>query len=293
MGNSKLTAHQTEQIRGFQKNEITEYHIYSRLAKRVKNKENSKVLEHIANEEHSHYNFWKEITGVDVKPGRRKIFYFYMIARILGLTFGIKLMERGENKANKNYSLFAAVIPEAVRIAKDEDAHEQKLINMIREEKLNYMGSVVLGLNDALVELTGALAGLSLALQNTRVIAFVGLITGLAASLSMAASEYLSTKSEENANEAAVSALYTGIAYVFTVLILILPYFLFTHYLVCLALTILLAVIIIFLFNFYISVAKDYDFNKRFTEMLVISLGVAAVSFGIGFAIRNIFGIDV
>ena len=288
-----MTVHQTEQIKGFQRNEITEYHIYSRLAKRIKNKENSEVLENIANEEHVHYNFWKEITGVDVKPDRRKIFYFYLIARILGLTFGIKLMERGENKANKNYNRFAGIIPEAVRIANDEDAHEQKLISMIREEKLNYMGSVVLGLNDALVELTGALAGLSLALQNTRVIAFVGLITGLAASFSMAASEYLSTKAEENANEAAVSALYTGIAYVFTVLILIMPYFLFAHYLVCLALTILLAVIIIFLFNFYISVAKDYDFNKRFTEMLVISLGVAAVSFGIGFVIRNIFGIDV
>lgn len=293
MSKINLSGKQIEQIKEFQKNEITEYHIYNRLAKKTKNKENREVLEKIANEELAHYRFWKTFTGSEIKPSTGKMIFYYLIARILGLTFGIKLMERGESQANKNYNSFTRIIPEAVQIANDEDAHEQQLIQMIQEEKLNYIGSVVLGLNDALVELTGALAGLSFALQNTRVIALVGLITGIAASLSMAASEYLSTKAEESGNEAAVSALYTGIAYVFTVFILILPYFLFTHYLVCLAITILLAILIIFLFNFYISVAKDYHFSKRFTEMLVISLGVAAVSFGIGFLIRNVFGIDV
>ena len=58
---------------------------------------------------------------------------------------------------------------------------------------------MVLGLNDALVEFTGALAGYTFALQNTLLVAMTGLITGVAASLSMATSEYLSTKSEENA----------------------------------------------------------------------------------------------
>lgn len=293
MNESILTGEQITQIKDFQKNEITEYHIYKRLAKKTKNQENKAILEKIADEENAHYRFWKTFTNAEVKPGAGKVIFYYLVARVLGLTFGIKLMERGESQANKNYNNFGRFIPEAIKIANEEDAHEQQLINMIQEEKLNYIGSVVLGLNDALVELTGALAGLSFALQNTRVIALVGLITGIAASLSMAASEYLSTKAEESGDEAMVSALYTGIAYVFTVLILILPYFLFAHYLICLAITILLAILIIFLFNFYISVAKDYQFSKRFTEMLIISLGVAAVSFGIGYLIRNVFGIDV
>jgi VIT1/CCC1 family predicted Fe2+/Mn2+ transporter len=288
-----LTGEQTEQIKGFQKNEITEYRIYQRLARNTKNRENSKVLEKIANEELAHYRFWKTFTGTEIRPAGGKVIFYYLIARILGLTFGIKLMERGESQANKNYNSFARIIPEAVKIASDEDAHEHELIKMIQEEKLNYIGSVVLGLNDALVELTGALAGFSFALQNTRVIALVGLITGIAASLSMAASEYLSNKAEESGSKAVVAALYTGLAYVLTVLILILPYFLFSYYLVCLAITILLAVVIIFLFNFYISVAKDYNFGKRFVEMLLISLGVTFISFWIGFLIRNVFGIEV
>ncbi len=293
MQQGSLTEEQVEKIKVFQKNEITEYHIYNRLAKKIKDKENQKILERIASEEKSHYDFWKSFTNVEVKPARRKIRFYYLVARIFGLTFGIKLMERGESQANKNYGNFADVIPQAVNIATDEDEHERQLIHMIQEEKLNYVGSVVLGLNDALVELTGALAGFSLALQNTKVIALVGLITGIAASLSMAASEYLSTKADESGTEAARSALYTGVAYIFTVIVLILPYFLFKNYLVCLAFTILLAIIIIFLFNFYISVAKEYDFKKRFAEMLIISLGVALISFGIGFVVRNIFGINV
>ena len=50
-----------------------------------------------------------------------------------------------------------------------------------------------------MLEFTGALAGYTFALQNTRLVAVTGLITGVAASLSIATSKYLSTKSEGNA----------------------------------------------------------------------------------------------
>ena len=92
----------------------------------------------------------------------------------------------------------------------------------INEERLNYTGSIVLGLNDALVELTGTLAGLTFALQNTKLTALAGLITGIAASFSMAASEYLSQRSEGESERASTSALYTGVAYICTVALLIL-----------------------------------------------------------------------
>ncbi len=293
MEDKTLSEEQLHNIKKFQKNEITEYTIYARLARKTKNKENKKILDKISKEELTHYHFWEKYSKTKVSPNRLRILFYYIVARIFGLTFGIKLMERGETKAQYNYNSFAHIIPDAAKIALDEDAHEQELIGLINEEKLNYMGSVVLGLNDALVELTGTLAGLTFALQNTRIIALVGLITGIAAGLSMAASEYLSTKSEESANEAWKSALYTGVAYFFTVIVLIVPYFIFTHYLVCLGVTILLAILVIYFFNYYISVAKDLNFRKRFVEMLVISLGVAVISFGIGLLIRQVFGIEV
>jgi VIT1/CCC1 family predicted Fe2+/Mn2+ transporter len=288
-----LPAELVKRILVFQKSEITEYRIYAKLAAAVKDPDNSRVLKRIAADELRHHDFWREQTGREVRPCFWKIFLFFWMARILGITFAIKLMERGEEQAELNYTEISQAVPGARQIAADEDQHEKELIGLIEEERLNYMGSVVLGLNDALVELTGALAGLTFALQNTRLIALAGLITGIAASFSMAASEYLSTKSEGKAERALTSAVYTGIAYILTVFLLILPYLLVQNHFLCLGVTLLIALTIIFLFNFYISVARDYSFGKRFLEMAGLSLGVALLSFAIGFVIRHFLGIEV
>ena len=132
-----------------------------------------------------------------------------------------------------------------------------------------------------------------MALQNTRLVAIVGLITGIAASLSMAASEYLSTKQENTDKNPLKASIYTGIAYVFTVTLLILPYLFFKNIYFCLGLVVVSALLVIFIFTFYISVAKKLNFKKRFLEMAGISLGVAAINFIIGLIIRNVFGIQV
>ena len=276
-----------------QKNEITEHFIYSRLSKSIKDPNNKKVLKHISDDELRHYNIWKKYTKEEVKPNSFKIWKYYLISRIFGITFGIKLMEKGEENAQETYDKISKSIPAAKKLIRDEDQHEKKLIGMIDEERLRYVGSIVLGLNDALVELTGALAGFTLALRNTRLIAATGLITGVAASLSMAVSEYLSTKSEEGVKNPIKASVYTGIAYVITVIFLILPYLVIKNVFTALGFTMLNAIIVIFLFTFYISVAKGLSFKRRFLEMALISLGVAALTFGIGFLIKIFFNIEV
>jgi vacuolar iron transporter family protein len=276
-----------------QRNEITEYHIYSRLAKLVGDNHNREVLDRIADHELKHYEFWKTHTGRDMRPNRLKVKRYVWLARLLGLTFGIKLMERGEKEAQQSYERVASRFPAAQQIIDDENRREDDLIDMLDEESLRYVGSIVLGLNDALVELTGVLAGLTLALQDTRLIAMTGLITGIAASLSMGASEYLSTKSEETRRAPLKAAIYTGTAYAFTVALLIFPFFIIGNYLTALLLTLVSASIIIFAFTFYVSVARDEVFKRRFFEMAAISFGVALLSFGIGYLVRELFGIDV
>jgi vacuolar iron transporter family protein len=288
-----VTAEQINALKVFQKNEITEYHIYTRLASVIKDANNSAVLSRIGKEEKAHYEIWKKYTNTEVEPNFFRIKWFYYISKIFGITFGIKLMEHGEDNAQKAYAKYIADIPEAKQIMNEEDAHEQQLIGLIDEERLQYAGSIVLGLNDALVELTGALAGLSLALQNTRLIAMAGLITGIAASFSMAASDYLSKKADETEKNALRSATYTGIAYILTVAFLIFPYLVFSNYLVCLGMTLFIAILIIFGFNYYISVAKDLNFKRRFAEMALISLGVSALTFGLGFVVKKALGIDI
>lgn len=288
-----LTETARKQFLTFQRNEITEHHIYLRLAAVTKDSANREVLLRIAADELRHYNHLKKATGQDAAPNRFRIWKYVTIAQLLGLTFGIKLMEAGETDAQESYSEVEASFEPAGLIAAEENEHELQLINMLDEERLRYTGSIVLGLNDALVELTGALAGFTLALQNTRLIAMTGAITGIAAALSMATSEYLSTKAEDSDKHAGKASVYTGIAYLFTVLVLIAPYLLFKNYFVCLGITLALGVGIIASFNYYIAVAKDLNFRKRFLEMTGLSLGVAAVSFFVGFLLRRFTGIEL
>ncbi|MDX9993195.1 MAG: VIT1/CCC1 transporter family protein [Anaerolineales bacterium] len=276
-----------------QRNEISEYQVYKKIAASLPHEQNRRTLEQIGADELRHYQEWKKLTGQDVSPRWEMVWFYVIVARLFGFTFGVKLMERGEAGAQANYAEIAKTIPAAVQIHADEEEHEAKLLEMLDEERLRYAGSVVLGLNDALVELTGALAGLTLALQDVKLIALSGLITGIAASLSMAASEYLSTRSEETDKHPVRAAIYTGIAYVITVAILILPYLLLENYILCLAISLSSAVVIIAVFNYYISVAKDENFKHRFLEMAGLSLSVALFSFIIGYFIRIWLGVEI
>lgn len=273
--------------------ETTGHHIYRRIAKILPEGKNRSVLEQLAADELGHYQALKTYTRREAAPSWLVIWFYVLVARVFGFTFGIKLLEQGEERAQHNYTEVAGLIPEIAAILAKEEEHEDELLGMLDEERLHYIGSVVLGLNDALVELTGALAGLTLALQNTRLIALTGLITGISASVSMAASEYLSTRAEETTKQPMRAAIYTGIAYILTVALLIMPYLLLDSYLLCLVIALIVAVAIIALFNYYISVAKGENFRRRFLEMAGVSLGVALFSFVIGFIIRQWLGVDV
>jgi len=277
----------------FQRIEITEHQIYKRLAVTIKSPENAKIVAQIADDELGHYEGLKKYSGQDVQPNWFTMWTFYLISRIFGFTFGIKLMERTEKNVQKDYDEIIAVVPEAATFKHEEEVHEERLVAMLDEERLRYAGSIVLGLNDALVELTGALAGLTLALQNEKLIALSGLITGIAASMAMAASEYLSTRSENTERKPIRAAFYTGSAYFITVIFLVLPYLLFANYILDLGIALVTAVLIIAMFNYYISVAKDESFRERFFEMAGLSLTVAAISFIVGFIIRKWLGVEV
>ena len=206
----------------------------------------------------------------------------------------MKRMESGEERAQKVYAQLYDQIPEAAEIRADEERHEAALLELLDEERLHYVGSMVLGLNDALVELTGTLAGLTFAMQNNQLVALSGLITGASATLSMASSEYLSARSEGR-SDALKSSVYTGIAYLLTVVLLILPYLLLPAgaWLSSLGIMLCTAVLIIAGFTYYISVAQGLSFRHRFAEMASISLGVAVISFVIGLLVKQFLGIDL
>ncbi len=281
-------------ISTMQQNELTEAIIYKKIAKFAKGEKNKKTLLRLSDEELKHYEIWKEYTGKELKPQKGKIFKYTLIARLFGYTFAIKLMEKGEANAQDQYQMIMDEVPEASRIKEEEEVHENALIEILDEESLKYVGSMVLGLNDALVELTGSLAGFTFALQDTKLIAISGLIVGISATFSMAASEFLSARSEGR-NDAFKSCTYTGVAYLVTVGLLIAPYLLLdnSQFIIAFIAMIAVVVMIILVFSYYVSVVQDQKFGKRFLEMFLISIGVAILSFGVGLLAKNVIGIEV
>jgi len=281
-------------IRKMQQNELTESVIYREIAKFAKGEDNKSTLNRLADEEFKHYEIWKKYTNEEMKPEKRKVFKYKWIARIFGFTFAVKLMENGEMDAQKEYEQLKDEVPESIGVRKQEEEHEEALLNMLDEERLQYIGSMVLGMNDALVELTGSLAGFTFAMQNTKLIALAGLIIGISATFSMASSEFLSAKSEGR-TDALKSCSYTGIAYLMTVILLILPYLLLgsTQYILALVFMMLTVIAIIAVFTYYISVAQGENFKSRFSEMALISVSVAVLSFVVGILAKQFLGVEI
>ena len=281
-------------IRTMQQNELDESVIYKNIAAFAKGRENRRTLMRLSKEELAHCQIWKSYTGEDLKPNRAKVLWYTLIARIFGFTFAVKLMERGEEHAQTEYDLLAREVPESIEIRQQEEEHEQALLAMLDEERLQYVGSMVLGLNDALVELTGSLAGFAFALQNNRLIALSGLIVGISATFSMASSEFLAARSEGR-TDALKSCSYTGIAYLLTVVALIAPYLLLPAGAFIPALILMLGVVIAIIagFTYYTSVAQDQPFKRRFAEMALISVSVAVLSFVVGILAKKFLGVEL
>ena len=276
-----------------QRNELTEYFIYEKLAQSCRDKSNADILRNISREELEHHDIWKKHTGIAIKPYYFKIWLYYLLSRVFGITFAIKLMEGGEEGAQVNYDDIARFVPDAAAIMDDEHKHEQELIALIDEERLRYTGAIIRGLNEGLVELTGALSGLTIFLESEDLIAVAGVITGIVMSLSLAGTEYLATKAEDGHQRPWKAALYTGFANLFTVLFLVFPYFLPIDIFVSLGWMITNAIITIYIFNFYLSVTRETSMRKGFFEMAFISLGIAGIAFLVGFLARTLWHIEV
>jgi len=277
----------------FMQNEITEHHVYLKLAARCKGK-NRDLLSKIAEDELRHYQQFRLITDQDIGPRRFKIFAYILLSRLLGITFAMKLMETGEVMAEAAYEKLLHEMPDIARIIEEEARHEKMLLGGIEEESLGYFSSVVLAVNNALQEFTGIAVGLTFAMQDSRAVANTVLISGLAASLAMAASEYLSQKAEGklegHGKRAVKAAVLTGIAYLIIVLLIVMPFYLVPGHFAALAITLGLVFVVITLFAFFMAVVKEMRFPRLFAEILILACVVVSASFGIGLAARHFLG---
>jgi len=275
-----------------QQNEIDDFTIYSRLSHYEKDEHNRSLLAKIAAEEQAHYRFLHSHSGTDLSAREWVVWFYVTLAQVLGMAFALKLLERREKNAKAFY--LSLDIPGAKAVYEQEMHHEIELIGLLDDKKLLYAGAIVLGMNDALVELTGTLSGIALAFDKSMVVGVTGLIMGIAASLSMAGSAYLESKENETQTVSPlIYSLYTGLSYIITTLVLVIPFFIFKSIGMALGVMFAAAAASIVLYNFYISVAKDLPFWERVREMSLITFGVAMISFGIGYIVKQTIGIEI
>jgi len=270
----------TKDLTNFAKDEALAYQLYKMVANRQKKIEHRNTLNAIAEQEKLHLEKFNQELGTNITVedySKRKYKRYKLIFKLLGSIFTLRLFEKGEEKG----------YPILQEIVNQEKNHANQLSDILKDEKLLYASSIVLGMNDALVEMSGAIAGYTFALADTKQIGIVAAITGVAATLSMASSEFLSAREGEHPHPVR-SSLYTGSTYLVVVTLMILPYLLFSNKFVALGVMLGTVVTIIFVFNLYTSIAKKQSLWKNFGIMVIIALGVSVVSFLIGLLINQV-----
>ncbi|MBD5391518.1 hypothetical protein HDR66_01785 [bacterium] len=162
---------------------------------------------------------------------------------------------------------------------------------MTHKTKFPYAGAIVLGMHDALVEISGIIAGLTFAITDQRIIIMTAVIAAISASMSMAAANYQANRADKNPH-AGRCAIYTGIAYIATCVILIIPFAIIENRFIALGMMGMNAALVIFGFNCMVP-DDDRPLLKRFAQMFSICAIVAITSFAIGIIAKHFLGVNI
>lgn len=282
----------------YARDELFDSLLYKEMARRSRREENRKVLEEMSRQEYWHYRFWSKYAGeVGLSAlDRLRLRLYLLMGRVLGTVFTIKFLEKHEGETIEEYKRIyeeRGVREEDLKylekIIRDEEEHEKYFISQIDEFAVRYLGSIALGMADAIIELTGVHAGFIGFTASSIVTGIAGLIVGVSASMSMATAAYLQAK-QELGKKPLVSALSTGAAYILTVATLTSPFFTDIGLFLAFTVSVFLALLILALFSYYSSVVFERAFLKDYLENVGLIFIIVLISYFFGEFVRSIFG---
>ncbi|NIV75605.1 MAG: rubrerythrin family protein [Gammaproteobacteria bacterium] len=214
-----------EIAQGFYRDEVNDHATYKRLAEHTKDPRLRGEILRVARMERGHASFWRSVVESRGKaisePGinRMRLAFLRLLQTVTGPGVLVSTLELGEAGAFKRYHHFLKRAPldeqeksRLQRIILDELEHER----LFRRESAT-LGSVrvrdfVLGMNDGLVEILGAVTGLSAVYAGRPIIVGVsGLVVGIAGAASMGIGAFVSVRSQrqiERAEKARMEVLY-------------------------------------------------------------------------------------
>lgn len=202
--------------RRFYADEMTDHLTYRLLAAKARSPEVAALLIKISGMERGHALFWASVLErhgeqpPETRPPQLRNFLLGHLARLFNPLLLVALLELGEGHAARNYhrvlesDLLAPDEAERLRrIVVDELEHERLFHRESRASGLSNVRDFVLGMNDGLVEILGAVTGLSAAWPgNPLLVAVSGLIVGVAGALSMGIGAFISVRSQRQVDEA-------------------------------------------------------------------------------------------
>jgi len=280
------------------RDEYTDGRVYQTLSRHEKNQSFKKALEDLARGEQSHYEFWKAYThDTAVKVNRLKVYFTLLLRLTLGLTFTMKFLERHEDALHERYRQMVKNIPPADKarfeaMMEEEEHQESYLMGEIHEGRVKYMSFIVLGLADAVVEISGIHAGSLGIYAKTELAGLAGVVAGMAASIAMASAAYAQAK-QGFEGSAKWSAIYTGVSYMFTAIFLALPYFLTRSMTTALGISLVVGVTLVAAMTYYDTVISARKFKRQFGEIAGIILAASFALYIAGTLIRQLLGIPI
>lgn len=171
----------------------------------------------------------------------------------------------------------------------------------ILQHAKDYLGDIILGVNDGLVSILGFVAGAYGAIENNLLVFITGVAATVAAALSMAAAVYLARKSEQELRKekhptasALRAGVATAIAFIFFSLFPLLPYLLVSGiqaFIVSIALT--LGALFAAGALKTIITQEHTKWFLRGLEMMLIGATTALISYGVGVWIGNLTQLSV
>lgn len=201
--------------RDFYLAEMNDHLTYTALANRTGDKGLQRLLEHIAAMELDHAGFWKSLLQEagepvpEVRPRRLRLLFLELLMRLVNPLLVISALELGETAAYDAYHRVlesGGLPPEKQQrlrtIIVDELEHEAAFHRRKESGGFSNIRDFILGMNDGLVEILGAVTGLSAAYPgNPLVVGVSGLIVGVAGALSMGIGAFISVRSQRQVNE--------------------------------------------------------------------------------------------
>lgn len=275
--------------------ELFNAHFYEWLSGWVKERSLKAVLGKFARQEKAHYDFWRQWVEGPIRYKRWRLYWYRFLAWLLGPTFVLRLLEKNEHQTIAEYRRILPTLPQSAQaqlnaLIEEEENHEAEFLAALNqyEPRIKYIGFIVLGLSDAIIEVTGVHAGFLGVSHRPLTAGIAGLIVGFAASISMASAAYLQAKQNTEVS-APLSAAYTGISYILAVILLALPYFLLGSMGLAFWSSVGLAMLLILGFVYYSSVLFERNFRAEALESLIVLGLTALLSYGFGEGLRRLF----